>query len=1470
MKRILLPVLSLFVVFNLNAQTVVYHENFEIADSVTATGTPIWGPDNTLQTQGLTSYKNPVATSTQSYLTTSVFSTVGNSFVVFDFDQICKIEFADYASIEVSNDNGNTWNLLTYTEYLGTAPYQALGNRFSSAAYATWLPGNNTAIPTNAWWKHETFDASVFLANSAQCMIRFKLNDQNNNGPNSNYGWVLDKLYVTAAASELFPPVIIQLNPILQGNVYSLGPFAINDSITDASGIASATLHYQINNGPVTNVSMTNPSGNHWMGIIPAVADSDTVCYYVDAVDASPAANTAVLPTSGCTQFVAHAGITFPFFDNFDATTLFTDTAINLTSQWELGIPAYGATNSAHSAPNAWDINLTSPYGSGAGCRLVSPVFDFTSVQGARLSFWHNYNTEGSWDGTRVDYTTDGVTWNVLGFMGDPRGTNWYTTNSLISSNLPGWEGNSSGWFKSEYRLDTLDNVSGPVQFRFVFTSDGSVEIDGYSIDDFLIRTPSPQDGAMVSVIDPDISSCVAQGNIPLTVSVMNDGSQTIYAPFDITYVLDNNTPVTEQFMDSLTPGQIDTFLFVTPLNNTPGTHTLTIYTSVNADGWNLNDTLVVTYITTAGVNVPYLNDFENGPSSLNDFCLINTAQGRVAHSTQAGNASGGGVAFDASNSIDWDFGSDTITSSLFYIWGPNQSDQQRANARLVVNTTGYTDLVLEFDTKLLYAFADEYTNFRVKVNGQMITPHFQPNFQSTPYTQYRYLLTPFLPATSLAIDFESKVAFDVLTGSGVFLDNVHIYHPDSLDAGISQIIQPAPISMSGTPSTVIVAIRNYGTSTLTAIPVAYRIDNNTPVVETWTGNLVPNATATYTFTTTYNAPVGAYNFCTWTELFGDTATWNDTICRGHYGMPVLPLPSVDNFDGPQNFFPVSSSPSTWELGNPLAPLITGTHSGPNAWEIDLDADYQNNCNEYLYTPFYDFSQVTNVEMRFWQWYNADNFYDGGRVEYSTDGGVTWVVLGVQFDPNGVSWYNQGFLQASGLPGWSGNGGGYFQSKYDLSMFNNYPNPIQFRFVFNSDGQLFGSSDGWAIDDFELFVPIDAATSNITFGPPSPLPMPGNNSVKITVRNPGLITLANVSLTLKIDNAVVVTDVLSPNLIPGASITHTFSQQWLGATPGLHTVKCWTSSPNGLADSYLLNDTTTWVISVMDTFATYPYCNNFEVNNGIPPLTTMNAIRFTNSKNSWEQGVPGKNIINSAHAGTQCWLTELTVNYLQNDSAGLFLPVFTVDTSHCYHLEFYTRYLTPANDDGGQVEFSFDMGATWTRLGLGGEVDWYPLYNAVGLGAGYQPNFGGTSNGWVLAQHDIRFSQAGQVIIRFRFGADNSVQSEGWGIDDVCFSQLPPCVLNVPDPINTNGFSMSSTPNPAGTSTVLSYNLPEQGQVNIVLRDMLGQEIAVFAAEQNIGANSWTVDVSTLPNGIYFFELQFGDQKQVQKLVVNH
>ncbi|MCX6271298.1 MAG: GEVED domain-containing protein [Bacteroidetes bacterium] len=536
MKKVLLLLLALVAgSFFVQGQVVIFHEDFELTsldDSVTSTMVAVpnvkdWGVNSRLHhlPTSLKSDSCQVKASSTTYLTTNTFNTTGNTYVILSFSQICKVDFLDIATIETSVD-GITWTQVAGSLYMGTGQYLGNGNRFAANSYGNlWQPSNPGMLPANTWWRVESFDLSTLLGNSANARFRFKLADGGQIGPNSNKGWYLDNVKITMAPSELIPPVITLLNPILTGILWSIGPFNIKAKITDQSGIDTAYVVYSLNNGPNDTVGMVHLGGDTMKGVIPVVADSTQVCWYVYAIDNSAAHNPARNPVLTCNNFTAYAGLTFPYNDNFDINTaLWTPSylSVNNASTWQLGTPSYGQTNSAHSPPNAWDVNLSTSYQQAANCALTSPVFNFTDAVDARLSFWINYNIPQYSGGVKLEYTTDGTTWQTLGAIGDPLAENWYTLWDW-SSGSDVWNGSSGGWVKCKYKLSLLNNVIGEVRFRFVFISDTwTTPWDGVSVDDITITLPAPYEAAINSIISP-ISGC-GLGNEPITIDIINTG----------------------------------------------------------------------------------------------------------------------------------------------------------------------------------------------------------------------------------------------------------------------------------------------------------------------------------------------------------------------------------------------------------------------------------------------------------------------------------------------------------------------------------------------------------------------------------------------------------------------------------------------------------------------------------------------------------------------------------------------------------------------------------------------------------------------------------------------------------------------------------------------------------------------------------------------------------------------------------
>ncbi len=558
-----------------NTQAIeVFHEHFEAPafdDSVTTTqttpGVKDWNLSTRLHYQGLYSDTCRVKAGAITYLTSNTFSTAGFTYITLEFAQIAKIDFLDWATIEVSANGGASWTQLTGTHYQGTGLFATMGNRFASNAYGQlWLPSSATAIPQNSWWKLEQFNVSALIAGCTDAMIRFKLQDGGVSGPNNNYGWCLDAIKVICSLSELIPPTITLLSTNPSGTVNHTGPFAVKAKVSDASGIDTAYVVYTLDNGIPDTAGMTILSADTMRALIPQVTDSVTICYHVVAIDGSLSHNAGRNPLTGCNSFLVVPPLGLPWLDNFDGNSTAWTTSGTGTI-WQRGTPAFGATNTAYSPPNAWDVNLTTACGHNANCALISPVFNLTGSINPELSFRLNYKTEASYDGTHLEYTLDGTTWSVLGTVGDPLGTNWYNS-AILGNTLPSWNGNSSGWKVCTYTLSQFSNAAW-LRFRFVFRSDGSGNSDGCSIDDFEI-TPSGNNEVSLILIGSPFSGC-SLGQETVILKIKNKGNLPVSGGLTASYRLDANPVVSQAVPGTIQPGDTLTFTFNIPVNLSAG-----------------------------------------------------------------------------------------------------------------------------------------------------------------------------------------------------------------------------------------------------------------------------------------------------------------------------------------------------------------------------------------------------------------------------------------------------------------------------------------------------------------------------------------------------------------------------------------------------------------------------------------------------------------------------------------------------------------------------------------------------------------------------------------------------------------------------------------------------------------------------------------------------------------------------------
>lgn len=147
-----------------------------------------------------------------------------------------------------------------------------------------------------------------------------------------------------------------------------------------------------------------------------------------------------------------------------------------------------------------------------------------------------------------------------------------------------------------------------------------------------------------------------------------------------------------------------------------------------------------------------------------------------------------------------------------------------------------------------------------------------------------------------------------------------------------------------------------------------------------------------------------------------------------------------------------------------------GTRSGNNAFVIAPTSQrYAPNSHSILYTPNFNLAERTLYEVSFWANYQFENGFDGFRVEYSTDRGQSWVVLG-KYDDNWYTTQNR-VLNNAGFPigsdYFSGLTDDWTKYTYNISFLAGQQN-VAFRFVFRSGSVNTTNSIGLALDDFEI------------------------------------------------------------------------------------------------------------------------------------------------------------------------------------------------------------------------------------------------------------------------------------------------------------------------------------------------------------------------------------------------------------------
>jgi hypothetical protein len=766
-------------------------------------------------------------------------------------------------------------------------------------------------------------------------------------------------------------------------------------------------------------------------------------------------------------------------------------------------------------------------------------------------------------------------------------------------------------------------------------------------------------------------------------------------------------------------------------------------------------------------------------------------------------------------------------------------------------------------------------------------------------------------------------------------IDKIVVYDRIANDGGIEKIDLPTFSLPANTPISSIlpngslrprVTMRSYGTNALSNEDIVLRVTPltgaNQGIPTLFTSSTSHSAAVNNNNTffiqslANFQIPQGACEVCAYTTTTGDSYAFNDTVCRIVTGQGSFNIDFSDNFDASDNeasgFFAWeaggTSTPKNflqWEFGEaPSSSRFSSFQANDNIWATNLsDGYFIDGVTEILRTPEFDnFDTVVAPTLRFFQNIEMGTGAAGG-LDYALGG---WQTLGEQFGTiakdtvNLKNWYtNPDFGTVAspllgGMPGFVNATPGnnrWVLSQYSMSELNFNPNAIQFRFRFISNlGANSGRNlDGWAIDDFEMYIPPQNSAAPTDFRLINPLQIPDNDQpIDIFITNTGAKLLDSCLVTVSIldVNTGNVTwqgptqSVVLPRFfIRGSRTRISYNTPWPASTvtSGDHILCIITSRPNAKQDNVIPDDTLKQVISVLPEFffniaaGDTSYCNDFEnpTSNNFP-FIPLNTETFARGISSWELGTPNK--LGGAASGSNAWVTRLTGNYDTLERSGLYSPVFQIDTGSAYEISFLHNFDTEPFHDGGNFEVSLDGGLNWSVIGFANQDNWYtePFVTSLDI---IKPGWSGISGGYDTAKYVVEFdTSALQAVFRFRFQSDYAVQRPGWAIDDFCLqttTSRPQFVIgseeHSPAPDTYIG---ELSPNPTADVTHLPIFVGQAQGASVAIYNVIGQKVYDNSYDLSGGTNTLVFETIGWKAGIYFVNINIAGQRLTRKLVV--
>jgi len=337
----------------------------------------------------------------------------------------------------------------------------------------------------------------------------------------------------------------------------------------------------------------------------------------------------------------------------------------------------------------------------------------------------------------------------------------------------------------------------------------------------------------------------------------------------------------------------------------------------------------------------------------------------------------------------------------------------------------------------------------------------------------------PSVAISDLDINLDDEVITASTYGRGVWQSPIPIQVPDN-DV---RLVSLSPANGNVICGEIIpeIVVENNGLNPISSVTVSYSVNGGSAQEFNATVSLNSEANTTIVLPSLNLSTIGAYSLEVSVLIQDDAFADNNSITHNFFVNAFAVGDAINTFETANDnliTYNDGGGAPVWERGVPQGTLLNEVGSGTQVYGTNLDGNHPDGTSAYLVSGCYELASILAPVLKFKMAYDLEINFDVVYVEYSTDDGGTWNVLGtIDSQPN---WYTSDRTNASSgtdddcqnCPGaqWTGTNATLTEYAYDFTAnaalgetdLTNEPNVV-FRIVLHSDPSV--NQEGVIIDD---------------------------------------------------------------------------------------------------------------------------------------------------------------------------------------------------------------------------------------------------------------------------------------------------------------------------------------------------------------------------------------------------------------------